>query len=116
MERGADELERRGSLVDQQSGEEHGEQRLEREQHGGRAPSGSRASEIVIRSQPTTCEVNASASSQKVASSDGVKSRLPRTRPAGTTKIVVASVASKSGPATRPRSLEPRRSASRKPE
>ncbi len=34
-ERRADELQRRGSFVDEQRGEEHGEQRLEREEHGG---------------------------------------------------------------------------------
>ena len=55
---------------------------------------GRRPSETVIRSQPTTCELSASRMSQPVASSDGVKSRSPITRPIGTMQIALASVAS----------------------
>ncbi len=55
---------------------------------------GSRPSETVIRSQPTTWELSASRISQPVASSEGVKSRSPITRPIGTMQIALARVAS----------------------
>ena len=61
--------------------------------------AGSRGSEIVISSQPSTCELSASRISQPCAASDGVRSRSPTARPMSAQPIADASVASKSGPA-----------------
>ena len=43
--------------------------------------AGRRGSEIVISSQPKTCELSASTISQPVAPSDGVRSRSPASAP-----------------------------------
>ena len=61
--------------------------------------AGSRGSEIVISSQPTTCELSASRISQPCAEGDGVRSRSPTASPISADPTAAASVASNSGPA-----------------
>ncbi len=80
------------------------------------ATMGRRGSETVMRSQPSTCELRASATSHACDSSPGTRSRSPEASPKGRMSTVVARVASKSGPATRRCSPAPWRRVSRKPE
>ena len=97
MKRGTDELQRRGSFVDEQRGEEHGEQRLEREEHRG-PRRGQPPSETVIRSQPTTCELSASARSHSGRLEGRREVEITQDQAGGDDEDAVASVASKSGP------------------
>ena len=77
--------------------------------------AGRRGSEIVIASQPMTCELNASSTSQPAPGQPGTSRASPITMPAAMQSTVAVAVASNSGPAGRRRSTPPRRSSSRKP-
>ena len=61
--------------------------------------AGSRGSETVISSQPSTCEVSASVSSQACSGQLGTRSASPTASPAITATTAATAVASNSGPA-----------------
>ena len=77
--------------------------------------AGSRGSETAISSQPSTCEVSASVSSQPWAGQVGTRSASPITSPATTAATAATAVASNSGPAGRRRSAPAWRSTRMKP-
>ena len=61
--------------------------------------AGRRGSEPVIRSHPTTCELNASSTSQPCSGHDGTKSTSPIAMPAMAQPTAATHVASNSGAA-----------------
>jgi hypothetical protein len=77
--------------------------------------AGRRGSEIEISSQPSTCELSASSSSQPADGHAGTMSSAPSASAASSDATAATHVASNSGPAGRRRSSLPCRSVSRKP-
>jgi len=77
--------------------------------------AGRRGSELAISSQPTTCELSASNTSQPCAGQLGARSASPTTSPAAIATTAATAVASKSGPAARRRSLPLERSSRMNP-
>ena len=77
--------------------------------------AGARGNAAAIRSQPSTCDVNASVTSQAKDSQPVRNSRSFSSHPATRIASVLASVAWKSAPPERLTSDEPARSVSRKP-
>src|SRR3954452_22327941 len=77
--------------------------------------AGSRRSDALISSPPTTCDVSATVSSQPCAGQEGTTSRSPTARPIASAPRAATDVASKSGPAGRRRSLPPARRTRMKP-
>ena len=61
--------------------------------------AGSCGSELVIRSQPSTCELSASSTSQPCSGHDGAKSMSPIAMPATAHPTAATQVASNSGAA-----------------
>jgi hypothetical protein len=75
--------------------------------------AGSRGSENVISSQPTTCEVSASVTSQPALGQVGARSSTPIARPNASEMTAATNDISKSAPAGRRRSIDPWRCTSR---